>query len=341
MTVSRRALIKTSLAGGALLAAPAVRAQTTPRNVRFSLDWALQGNHAVFTMAIDRGHMQREGLNVTMDRGAGSGDTVNRIASGAYDIGYTDINALIPFNAANPGSKVKAVFMVLDESQAAACALRSANIARPADFAGKRIAAPEGEGSRLLFPAFARANNIDASSVTWVNVAPNLREAVLAQRQVDAITGFVATVVFNLQRIGIGRDQQTVMRYNEHGVDIFGSCLVVSERYAQANPDIVRGFVRACSAGMRDALANPTEGMAQLKRREPLFDEALEMQRFELVRDQMLLTANIRQNGFSHVDAARMERATRTVAQAYNVQIRADDIWTDAFLPAAADRRVS
>ena len=57
---------KLLVAGAVALAAPRLARAAT--NVRFVLDFALQGNHSVFAMGIDRGHYGAAGLNVAMDR---------------------------------------------------------------------------------------------------------------------------------------------------------------------------------------------------------------------------------------------------------------------------------
>src|SRR5262245_14773268 len=76
--------------------------------VKFLLDWAFQGQQAAFTVPVDDGTFKKLGLNVTVDRGVGSGDTVVTVASGAYDIGYADLNEMIRFNDQNPdGSEAR------------------------------------------------------------------------------------------------------------------------------------------------------------------------------------------------------------------------------------------
>jgi NitT/TauT family transport system substrate-binding protein len=331
------------LGAAALLTFAALPASAqAPVPVKFALDWALQGNHAVFSMALDKGHFTREGLAVSMDRGFGSGDTVTKVASGAYDIGYADLNTVIPFNA-NPANtnKITGVLLVMDQSLAAVI-LRKGTVANPKGLEGKKLAAPEADAGRMLFPAFARAQGIDGSKIVWQTVTPQLRETLLVQKQVDGVTGFISTSVFNIKMAGVPTSDLMVYRYNEYGVDLLGSALIVSQSFAEKNPETVRKFVRASIAGIRDALADPKAGMAQLKQRDPLFNEAIELERFEMVRDLTMLTDNVKRNGLSAVPADRLAKSVETVAQAYNLggKVNPQDVYTDKFLPPAAGRRI-
>src|SRR5581483_5215455 len=113
----------------------------------FALDWALQGNHAIWGMAFDKNRWAEQKLDVQMDRGFGSGDTIIKVASGAYDIGFADINGLVKFNADNPDKRVIAVYQVFSRTLGAVIALKKSGINAPKDLNGKTLGAPEGEAS--------------------------------------------------------------------------------------------------------------------------------------------------------------------------------------------------
>ncbi|WGF87348.1 ABC transporter substrate-binding protein [Marinivivus vitaminiproducens] len=315
-------------------------AQDEARPVRFTVDWALQGNHAIFALAEDNGHFAEQGLAVTMDRGYGSGDTLVKVASGAYDIGYADMNGLVPFNAQNPDNPLIVVFQVLDRTLASVVTLKSSGIARPADLAGKTLGAPEGEASRVLFPPFARANGLDPASVSWTSMAPNIRESMLAQGQVDAITGFISTSFFNLIAAGISEDDIVSLPFPDYGLDLYGSAIVTTAAYAEAHSDVVRGFVAATIAGINDTIADPEAGMEALVARDPLFDPVMEVDRLQLVLDRAMLTDNVKANGFGAIEPERMAKAVAVVADAYGIAQppAAETLYTDAYLPPAAER---
>ena len=58
--------------------------------------------------------LARAGVNVQVDRGYGSADAITKVASGAYDMAFADIGALIQFNGKQAGAKVVSVFQVYD-----------------------------------------------------------------------------------------------------------------------------------------------------------------------------------------------------------------------------------
>ena len=325
------------LIGVVLTCTPAAAAE----QVKFILDWAFQGIHGLFTLADDNGHFARENLSVKIDRGHGSGDTITKVAAGAYEVGLADVNSLVAFNAKNPNTKVVSFFIPFDRSEAAIIALKKSGIASPKDLSGKTIAAPAGTSMRLLFPIFASVNGFDGNSVKWLTAAPAVKDTLLFRGQADAVTGFPSTSVLFLEGQGIPRSDLVVLSYAHYGLDLFGSGLVASASFLAKNPDVLKGFMRATIRGMRDALASPEAAVASVMKRDSLITRDLELARFKILADTAVLTPNVKANGFSHVDDERLRRIIGYVAKGMDIESppAPADVFRGDFLSAAGDRK--
>jgi NitT/TauT family transport system substrate-binding protein len=338
--MKRRTVLLGGLAGLALTTPWRFAQAQPPMNVKFAVDFTYQGNHAIWGLALAQGIFSREGLNVTMDRGYGSGDTIVKVASGAYDVGFADVNAAVKFNAQNPDKRVIAVLQVFDRTLSSIITLKKSGITNPKQLQGHTVGAPEADASRLLFPAFAKKNDIDPASITWKSIAPNLRETILIQGQVDAITGFTSSSLFNLISAGVPREDVVLMPYARYGLDLYGNAVIVREDTIKSKPDMVRGFVKATIEGTKALIKDPQAGLQAMHSRDPLFDVALEGDRLKLVLDESILTPDVKKYGFGSVIPQRMDLTIKSNLEAngLNIDLKPDQLYTTSFLPPQAER---
>lgn len=152
-------------------------------------------------MAQDKGYFKAEGLDVEIDQGEGSSASITKVAAGAYQAGFGDINALINLAATRAADAPVAVFMIYNTPPFTIVVKKDSPIKTPKDLEGKTVGGPANDGE--LFPAFAKVAKIDAAKVNITNMAPNLREQMLLRGQVDAIFGFTNTVYFSAKLVGI------------------------------------------------------------------------------------------------------------------------------------------
>ena len=325
-----------AMAALALASAP-VSAQTP---IKFTLDWVFQGPTSPFLVALDKGYYKAEGLDVTMDPGQGSAGAVQRVATGAYQVGFADVNSLIEYNAKNPGKEVLCVFMAYDYAPFGVYALKKSGIKGPKDLQGKKLGAPVFDASFRLFPAFAKKTGI----TKWehVNLTPQLREQSLVQGSVDFISGHYFSSMLDLKARGVKFDDIVAMRYVDYGLDLYANGIIVSPDMLK-NEKAVRGFVAATMKGWKDVIADEKAGIAAAKKRDPLIDEGLELERLQLSLKTNILTPYVKANGMGDVDPARFARSIKTVAEAFGLPNppAPDKVFTNKFLPPKADRMIA
>ena len=81
--------------------------------IKFQLDWRFEGPSALFLLTKAKGYFAQEKLDVEIDAGSGSGNAVNRVASGTYQMGFADVASLIEFIGNNPTAPNKTQSAVL------------------------------------------------------------------------------------------------------------------------------------------------------------------------------------------------------------------------------------
>lgn len=332
-------ILRASLVASALLViAPAQAGQNIEKpDIRMALGWTLIASQLPFIYGVEKGYFKEEGLNVTLDSGAGAGVAIQRVVSGVDQFGYADIGTLIRYNAENRARPLVAVYVAEDDSPLALFTLEKSGINKPKDIEGKRIGVSQFDGARLMLPVLAKANQVELSTVNTSTVEAKLREVMLTRREVDVITGFTSTSVPLLTSL---KQKFVVLRYRDFGVEGIGQSVVVSPDFAAQNPNTVRAFVRAVNRSVKGMIERPKEALGILKKANPLVDMQAEELRLNLMLKELILTQNVTRNGLSNVKSKRLDSAIADVLQTTKdgSPLSAESVYTDRFLPPAAER---
>ena len=340
MPLSRRQCLGAAALLTAAAAAPSWAQGSTP--IKFQLDWRFEGPAALFLQPVAKGYFKQAGLNVTVDAGNGSGGAVTRVASGAYDMGFADLAALMEFHANNPDAPNKpvAVMMVYNNTPAAVFALKKSGITKPADLGGKKLGAPVFDAGRRGFPIFAKANGV--KDVNWVSMDPPLRETMLVRGDVDAITGFGFTSLLNLEARGVKAADVLLMPYADHGVKLYGNAIIASQKLLKENPGAIKAFLAAFTKGAKEVMANPTAAIDYVKQRDGIVNVPMEVRRLQLAIDTVIASPDARAEGFGQIVPSRLSLMASQVSDAYGTKTRVnpDAVWNGSFLPSKAELNV-
>jgi NitT/TauT family transport system substrate-binding protein len=333
-----------SLASAMFLATMLTGAASAETAIKFSLDFDFEGPAAPFLLPLDKGYYKAEGLNVSIDTAANSLEPIDRVASGAYDMGFGDINSLIKFRDANPGMPIKAVFVLYNRPPFAIVGRKSRGISTPKDLEGKKLGAPALDAAYAQWPIFAQANGIDASKVTIENIGFPVRNPMLAAGQLDAITGFAFSSYVNLKDRGGPVNAITVLLMADYGVHLYGNAIMVNPKFAAEHPDAVKGFLRAFVKGLKETVKQPSAAVDSVLRRNDLARKDVEVERLKIAIRDNIVTPEVKANGYGGIDSARFERAIDQIAFTYKFKAgkpKPDDIFDASYLPPAADRKAN
>jgi NitT/TauT family transport system substrate-binding protein len=316
-------------------------AQVEKPNLKLTLGWLFQAPQAPYTYAAEKGYFKAEGLNVEVDRGSGSGAAIQRVISGSHEIGQADMGTIIKWNAENPDKPLTVFYSPEDGYPLAIISLKDkANVTSPKQLEGKKLGAPVFDGARQMFPAFARANQLDPAKITWITMDANLREAMLVRGEVDAISGFITSGGLGVEGLGVKKENIVVMKYDDHNLDGFGNVVFATREFTEKNPKTVAAAARAINRAFRDAVADPKAVAASLKGRDPLVNMDLENRRMVLAVKEMYITPNVKANGISNVESKKLAATIASTLEAFNVKatLKPEQVYTDKFLPPKAER---
>lgn len=342
--ISRRQLSKLSAVAALALAAsfsvPAAPALAeTP--IKFTLDWKFEGPAAGFLLAQDKGYFKAEGLDVTIDTGNGSVEAIPRVATGAYQMGFGDINSLIKFLDEDPSQKITAAMMIYERPTFAVVGRKSLGVTGdPKSLEGKKLGAPPPDGAFAQWKAFKQVAKIDDSKITLESIGFPVREPMLAKGDVDAVFGFAFSVILNLKAQGIKDEDISTILMAEHGLNLYGNAVLVNTDFAKENPAAVKGFMKALAKGFADAVAHPEEGVAAVLKRNETLNKDIELERLNMANAMNIKTPYVVENGFGGIDPARLAASIDTlkVSMGLKGNVKPEQVFDASYLPPKQER---
>jgi NitT/TauT family transport system substrate-binding protein len=233
----------------AALAATGALAQD---KVSLRLNWYLGGLHVPFYYGKDKGYYAAEGIDLTINEGRGSANTVQVVAAGSDTFGLADSSSVVM--TAAKGADIKSVMSLLNTTGYSVVSLAEKAIKTPKDLEGRTVAVTPGDPLGALLLAVCKANNVDCGKVSMVQVDPAAKVVAVLEKKTDALLGGADDQFFLIKYKGAN---PYAMRYADFGANIVGMTIMTSGDTIKKNPDLVKRFVRATVKSWEEAKKNP------------------------------------------------------------------------------------
>ncbi|MDF1586171.1 ABC transporter substrate-binding protein [Marinimicrococcus flavescens] len=285
--------------------------------VHLQTDWIPSGEHAMFYGGWSKGIFAEQGIDITVTRGYGSGDTVTKLAGGAFEFGVADIGAVMAARA-KTGLPVKTIHTLYTHSPHSLFVLESSGITDFKGLEGKRIGITPGNSHKLYFPKVAEKAGTDPSKIVWVNTDGASMAPLLIQKKLDAAPFYSIHQFYQNKAAQSAGEKIVVLPFEKVGFAIYAASIVASDAMIAENPDLVRRFLEGVQNSYRWARDNPEEACRLHVERIPevAFDDCMGSLAATLT---FVFNEHEQATGFGRYDDERLAFTWEAVAEAQGI----------------------
>lgn len=295
------------------------------------LNWQPSGLHVPYYAAAVEGFYAEEGIDLTgIESGQGSDFSATQAGLGNVDFAITSSDQVLNVNA-DEDLAVRSVGVVMQRGPTQVFTAREnfgEELTDPEQLAGATIGSGPGMVRRMVEAYLEQEGLLD--SVEYVDSGFDTVQQLLSG-EIDAAGGVFSDVV-DARNQGSRIDALSV---NET-VPAYGHLVATAESFAEANPDVVRSFLRATARGAVWANRNPEEATDQLVEAVPELEGTRESQldKWGALRSGFMLSEAVEEHGWGYNDAAVWESVAATLSDGDFPGGAADPdaAWTNEYL---------
>ena len=306
-------------------------AEAQSKRVTVQMDWVVGGAHAGFFVAKEKGFYAAKGLDVTISRGFGSGDTIKVVAAEKLDFGFANIPAGIV--SRGKGAPVKQIAVIIGKAPESFVSFAEKGIRNLKDLEGKSFLEAAGAATMVTWPAFAKLAGIDINKMTFIPVEAAAKPAAFFGGRGDLAfgfrPGFDEPVIVRARKEG---KKLVYLRWEDYGWKVYGSGIVTSDALLKRDPKLAADFVAATIDGYRWAIENHEQALEIFMKANPEVDPDAARLGLMTAIDGLLTKAG-REHGLGYMDPERMAFQMDMLAKLNNVPVpTADEVYTNEFI---------
>ena len=260
--LTRRRALQLVGAGAAASVIVTRRARAADK-VNITLDWRVTGYHTPFFVGLDQGIFLKHGIDLTVNPGNGSRNTILAVAANNIMFGFADATALPA--AILQGADVRMFYSYMATTPFGIMFKADAGIARPKDLEGKSYGDFPGSATYALFPAFCKKSGVDVGKVQVVNINPASQATALLSGQIQATYTAVNDTFVSLSHKG---NALANFAYASEGLNLLSQGLIATNDTLK-NGDLVKRFAAGFTESISAAKIDPAKSAATTKRLAP------------------------------------------------------------------------
>lgn len=240
-----------------------------PVKASLRLKWLPQAGYAGFYVANAKGYFKEEGIDLTINPGGPNLLTENLVATGADTFGLSGgVESVLA--ARDKKLPVVAVGMTHQFTPFVFVARKDGPVKTIEDFRGKKATAWF-TGSQLVLFGMLANKNISPSELSiqpqQVSVTP------FVNGEVDIVAATWYNELLTIQN-RMGADNLRIFVPEDYGISFPRDSLIVSEKTAKENPEMVKAFIRATIRGWQDVAKDPAGAVDAVMKIAPTLERA-------------------------------------------------------------------
>ena len=250
-----RLLILCVLVGATLFSGCGKSAKNDSGNkIRIQLNWFPDAQHGGFYAALINGHYEKEGLDVEIIPGGPGANVESKVDLGRVEFGIANAHRILLKR--NEGARITAVFAAFQKSPRCIMVHAESGIRSFEELSGVTLAV----GSDAAFYKYM-SQKVDLKDVKLVSYS-GTNAKFLSDKSYSQQAYSISEPILVKRK---GANPVSLM-LSDIGFNPYTSCLVVSEKTIDQNPEMVRKFVRATKQGWMDYLENPQKSNAVMEK---------------------------------------------------------------------------
>ncbi|HPV14515.1 MAG TPA: ABC transporter substrate-binding protein [Candidatus Cloacimonadota bacterium] len=233
------------------------------RQIKVVLDWTPNTNHTGLYVALDKGFFKEEGLDVTIIQ-PGQNSSEQIVASGNAQFGVSYQESVI--HACIQDIPLVSLAAIIQHNTSGFASLKSMNITRPKDFEGKRYGSSGWPTELEIVRSVMQADSAKYENVQVLQGVTDFFSTIGKDADFEWI--YWGWDGVEAQRRGIELNYIPVKDLNPV-FDYYTPVLITNQKAIDADPELVKGFMRAVAKGYNFAIEKPKEAADILMKQVP------------------------------------------------------------------------